>query len=279
MKQLHTVDLELAYEERTIVKGLNLEIPSGKITALVGRNGSGKSTILQSLARLLRPKSGVVYLDGKSIHTQPTREVAKSLAILPQGPEAPEGLTVETLVSHGRFPYQKLLSGKSEEDQRMIKWALEVTGTSELADRPVTALSGGQRQRVWIAMALAQDTELLLLDEPTTYLDMAHQLEVLELLKKLNLEANRTIVMVVHDLNHAARYADHLVAIYKGEIVSQGPPQIVLTSDMIEKVFGVKSHIICDPETHAPLCIPYKLVSQEQINDSQSPLTKMVVNK
>ncbi|WP_410513174.1 ABC transporter ATP-binding protein [Paenibacillus sp. BR2-3] len=279
MKQLHTMDLELAYEDRTIVKGLNLQIPPGKITALVGRNGSGKSTILQSLARLLRPKSGTVYLDGKSIHTQATREVAKSLAILPQGPEAPEGLTVEGLVSHGRYPYQKLIGGKSEEDQRMVQWALEVTGTAELADRPLTALSGGQRQRVWIAMALAQDTELLLLDEPTTFLDMAHQLEVLELLKKLNMEANRTIVMVVHDLNHAARYADHLVTIYNGEIVSEGPPQVVLNSEMLEKVFGVKSHIIYDPETNTPLCIPYKLVSQDPKDEGKQSMEKMAVNK
>lgn len=264
MKKLHAADLDLAYLDQVIVEGLHLEISPGKVTALVGRNGSGKSTILKALARLLRPKSGTVYLDGKSIFSQPTREVARSLAILPQAPDAPEGLTVEGLVWHGRYPHQKILGGRTEEDHRMVKWALQVTGTQELANRPLSALSGGQRQRVWIAMALAQGTELLLLDEPTTYLDMAHQLEVLELLKKLNQEENRTIVMVVHDLNHAARYADHMIAVLKGKVVEEGAPNEVLTPEMLEKVFGVKGHVILDPETKAPLCIPYKLVNEVQ---------------
>lgn len=277
MNKLNTVDVELAYQEQTIVKGLNLEIPTGKITALVGRNGSGKSTILKSLARLLRPQQGTVFLDGKSIHTQPTKEIAKKLAILPQNPESPEGLTVEKLIWHGRFPYQKAFGGYSAEDHRMVEWALEVTGTKELAKRSLSALSGGQRQRVWIAMALAQGTNYLLLDEPTTFLDMAHQLEILQLLKKLNQEEGRTIVMVVHDLNHAAQFADHLVAIYKGQIVTEGSPKEVLTSGMLEKVFGVRGHIIFDPKTNAPLCIPYELVPETAKTPVQEQLREMVV--
>jgi iron complex transport system ATP-binding protein len=260
MTTLHTEQLKLSYDGNTIIKELNLKIPEGKITALVGRNGCGKSTILKSLARLLKPSSGYVYLDGKAIQKMSTKEVAKKLAILPQSPVAPEGLTVEGLVGYGRYPHQNLLGGKSEEDKKIVQWALEVTGTSALADRPLTALSGGQRQRVWIAMALAQETDLLLLDEPTTYLDMAHQIEVLELLARLNREEKRTILMVVHDLNHAARYAHHLVAVHEGEVVTAGSPQEVLNADMLKKVFGVKAHIVFEPDTNLPLVVPYELV-------------------
>lgn len=265
MKELYTRNLQLSYNEEKIVERLNLKIPSEKITALVGRNGSGKSTILKAIARLLKPTEGHVFLNNEEIESLPTKEVAKQLAILPQSPTVPEGLTVEDLVWYGRYPHQGALGGRTKEDERMVKWALEVTGTLELAKRSLTALSGGQRQRVWIAMALAQGTEYLLLDEPTTYLDMAHQLEVLELLKKLNREEKRTIIMVVHDLNHAARYADNLVAIYKGQILTEGSPKDVLNEQMLKKVFGVKGHIVKDPDTKAPLCIPYELVSEEDM--------------
>jgi iron complex transport system ATP-binding protein len=265
MKELYTRNLQLSYNEEKIVERLNLKIPSEKITALVGRNGSGKSTILKAIARLLKPTEGHVFLNNEEIESLPTKEVAKQLAILPQSPTVPEGLTVEDLVWYGRYPHQGALGGRTKEDERMVKWALEVTGTLELAKRSLTALSGGQRQRVWIAMALAQGTEYLLLDEPTTYLDMAHQLEVLELLKKLNREEKRTIIMVVHDLNHAARYADNLVAIYKGQILTEGSPKDVLNEEMLKKVFGVKGHIVTDPDTKAPLCIPYELVSEEDM--------------
>lgn len=262
MAHLYTEQLLLGYNERLIVEDLNLSIPEGKITALVGANGSGKSTILKAMARILQPKGGAVYLDGKAIHKQPSKQVAQQLAILPQGPDAPEGLTVRELVSYGRFPYQSGFGTQREEDSRMVNWALQVTGMEVFADRPVNALSGGQRQRAWIAMALAQGTNLLLLDEPTTFLDMAHQVEVLQLLKSLNQEQGRTVVMVVHDLNHASRYAQHMVAITSGKVVTEGPPAEVMTPEMLRSVFGIEAEIIPDPRTGVPLCLPYGLAAE-----------------
>lgn len=259
MSRLRTTELCLAYGNRQIVKQLNVEVPDGKITALVGANGSGKSTILKSMARILNPVQGGVYLDGKLIHRQPTKEVAKQLAILPQNPTSPEGLTVRELVSFGRYPHQKGFGSLTPEDNRMIDWALEATGMSEFRDRAVDQLSGGQRQRGWIAMALAQGTDVLLLDEPTTFLDMAHQIEVMTLLEKLNREEQRTIIMVVHDLNHAARYAQHLVALKTGVVLYEGNPQEVMTSQMLRDVFGIDADVIPDPRTGAPLCLPYGL--------------------
>lgn len=259
MTSLHTENLSVGYEERLIVDRLSITIPEGKITALVGANGCGKSTILKTLARILKPSSGGVYLNGKWIEKQCTKQIAKQLSILPQGPEAPEGLTVSELVAYGRFPHQKRFGSLTHEDKRMIEWAISVTGLSPLADRSVCNLSGGQRQRAWIAMALAQGTELLLLDEPTTYLDMAHQLEVLKLLRTLNDEAGRTVVMVIHDLNHAARFAHHIIAIANGKVVMEGPPAHVVTPDVLLSVFGIEAEVIADPRTGNPLCIPYEL--------------------
>jgi iron complex transport system ATP-binding protein len=259
--RLHTEQLDIAYEERLIVRQLNLSIPDGKITALVGANGSGKSTILKTLARIMKPKAGSVILDGQSIHRQSTKEVAKQLAILPQNPTAPEGLTVSELVSYGRFPHQKGFGQLGAEDKRMIEWAIDATGMSAFRERPVDQLSGGQRQRAWIAMALAQGTDILFLDEPTTYLDMAHQLEVLMLLEELNAASQRTIIMVVHDLNHASRYAHHMVAIKHGKVISEGRPLDVMTPEMLQDVFAIKADIIADPRTGVPLCLPYELVS------------------
>jgi len=259
MARLSTAGLSLAYGNRSIVQELNLSVPDGAITALVGANGSGKSTILKSMARILMPAGGGVYLDGKLIHRQPTKEVAKHLAILPQNPTSPEGLTVRELVSFGRYPHQKGFGVLTPEDNRMIDWALEATGMSMFAPRPVDHLSGGQRQRAWIAMALAQGTEMLLLDEPTTFLDMAHQMEVMILLEKLNKEQKRTIVMVVHDLNHAARYAQHLVALKSGTVLYEGRPEKVMTSEMLREVFNIDADIVPDPRTGAPLCLPYGL--------------------
>ncbi|MBB6019912.1 iron complex transport system ATP-binding protein [Paenibacillus sp. JGP012] len=264
MFRLETSKLDIAYEERLIVENLNIQIPQGKITALVGANGSGKSTILKTMARIMSPKSGSVLLDGKSIHKQSTREVAKQLAILPQNPTAPEGLTVTELVSYGRFPYQKGFGSMRAEDKRMIEWAIEVTGMTEFHDRPIDQLSGGQRQRAWIAMALAQETDILFLDEPTTFLDMAHQLEVLQLLEHLNATANRTIVMVVHDLNHASRYAQHMIGIKKGAAVAQGSPVEVMTSDVLREVFNIEADIVMDPRSNVPLCLPYALAGERQ---------------
>ncbi|MGO0059922.1 ABC transporter ATP-binding protein [Brevibacillus fluminis] len=258
-QRLYTEGLHIAYSERTIVENLNLSIPAHKITALVGSNGSGKSTILKTMARIMKPKGGTVFLDGKSIHSQSTREVAKQLAILPQNPTAPEGLTVSELISYGRFPHQKGFGSLSAADKKIVQWAVEVTGLSRFYDHPVDQLSGGQRQRAWIAMALAQETDVLFLDEPTTFLDMAHQLEVLQLLQQLNQEQQRTIVMVVHDLNHATRYAQHMVAIKKGTVVAEGSPAEVMTQHVLREVFNIEADIIPDPRTGVPLCLPYEL--------------------
>lgn len=272
MFRLKTSSLDIAYEDRLIVEDLNVEIPQGKITALVGANGSGKSTILKTMARIMNPKGGSVLLDGKSIHKQSTREVAKQLAILPQNPTAPEGLTVTELVSYGRFPYQKGFGSMKADDRKMVEWAIQVTGMSGFHDRPIDQLSGGQRQRAWIAMALAQDTDILFLDEPTTFLDMAHQLEVLHLLEYLNTSAGRTIVMVVHDLNHAARYAQHMIAIKKGKVKAVGAPTEVMTTDVLREVFGIEADIVTDPRTGVPLCLPYALAEQPTVNQAVKAL-------
>jgi iron complex transport system ATP-binding protein len=261
--RLFTQQLDIAYESRLIVEDLNLSIPSGKITALVGANGSGKSTILKTMSRILKPRKGSVFLDSKAIHQQSTKDVAKQLAILPQNPVAPDGLTVGELVGYGRFPHQKGFGTQTREDRDIIRWAIQVTGMEDFFDRPVDQLSGGQRQRAWIAMALAQQTDILFLDEPTTFLDMGHQLEVLKLLQKLNQEEGRTIVMVVHDLNHATRYAGHMVAIKSGKVVSQGTPTEVMTRDVLRLVFGIEADIISDPRTGVPLCLPFELARED----------------
>lgn len=271
MSDLRTERLTLAYEDDPVVAGLDLLIPSGRITALVGPNGCGKSTLLRGLARLLRPRGGTVYLDGASIFTMPTKELARRLGILPQGPVAPEGLTVRELVAQGRHPHQKWFQQWREEDERATERALSITGMEDLADRPVDALSGGQRQRAWIAMTLAQDTEVLLLDEPTTFLDMAHQMEVLQLLERLNREEGRTIVMVLHDLNAASRYADHVVAISEGRVRAAGTPREVVTREMLREVFGVEARMVPDPETGAPLCIPYAVRADLHLDARNRP--------
>ncbi|MFD2116582.1 ABC transporter ATP-binding protein [Paenibacillus yanchengensis] len=261
MKRLYTEELAIGYANRLVVQNLNLTIMEEKITALVGSNGSGKSTILKAIARMIKPEQGKVFLDGKSIHEQPTKQVAKQLAILPQNPVAPDGLTVAELVGYGRFPYHKGFGSLTKEDKQQVEWAIHVTGMEQFSDRPVDQLSGGQRQRAWIAMALAQETKILFLDEPTTYLDMAHQLEVLQLLQQLNREEKRTIVMVVHDLNHATRYAEHMVAIKQGAIISEGTPQTVMNKEVLREVFGIEADIIADPRTGVPLCIPHGLTA------------------
>jgi iron complex transport system ATP-binding protein len=235
---------------------LDLAIPAGKITTLVGPNGCGKSTLLRGLARLLKPRGGTVYLDGADIFKLSTKAVAKRLGILPQGPVAPEGLTVRDLVAQGRYPYQNWLQQWSKEDERLVEQALATTGMTPLADRALDTLSGGQRQRAWIAMALAQDTEILLLDEPTTFLDLAHQVEVLDLLYELNQTEGRTIVMVLHDLNQACRYADYLVAVREGQVWAEGLPAQVMTEAMVREVFGLECRIVTDPVAGTPMCVP-----------------------
>ncbi|CAL9507822.1 putative siderophore transport system ATP-binding protein YusV [Streptomyces sp. enrichment culture] len=253
---LRTEELRLTYDRHEVVKGLSLDIPPGRITMIVGPNACGKSTLLRGLARLLTPASGSVLLDGASIHSRPTREVATTLGILPQTPVAPDGITVTDLVGRGRYPHQGWFRRWSDEDERAVAEALEATDVAELADRSVDELSGGQRQRVWIAMALAQGTDLLLLDEPTTYLDITHQVEVLDLLTDLNSSAGTTVVVVLHDLNLACRYADHLVAMRDGRIVAEGPPAEVVTEQVVSDVFGLRCTLVDDPVSGTPLIVP-----------------------
>lgn len=259
MGKIRTQDITLGYEETVVIEGLSTSVPAGEITSVVGPNGCGKSTLLRSLARLMKPKGGAVYLDGDAIARLPTREVARRLGILPQSPEAPEGLTVRELAAQGRFPHQSWLRQWSKADERAVEKALETTGMLEFADRPLDTLSGGQRQRAWISMALSQETETLLLDEPTTFLDMAHQLEVLQLLDRLNREEGRTVLMVLHDLNNAARYSHHMIALSGGEVFAAGPPEDVMTGELLREVFSVEAEILPDPRTGVPLCIPYGL--------------------
>ncbi|ANY08863.1 ABC transporter ATP-binding protein [Pseudonocardia sp. HH130630-07] len=249
-------DVTLGYGDRTVVSGLDLTVPPGAVTAIVGANACGKSTLLRSMSRLLAPRSGHVLLDGRAVHRMPAKQLARTLGLLPQSPSAPEGITVSDLVGRGRHPHQGILSRWSGTDDLAVAEALEVTGTVELAERPVDELSGGQRQRVWIAMALAQRTDLLLLDEPTTFLDVNHQIEVLDLLTDLNRRRGTTVVMVLHDLNLAARYADHLVAIADGGVHAAGTPAAVLTEDVVRAVFGMESRIITDPVSDKPLMLP-----------------------
>lgn len=257
LSRLEANSLTLGYSDTIIIKDLNLKISTGKITVFVGANGCGKSTLLRSLARLLKPKSGQIFLDGDEVKILSTKEVAKRLAILPQGPIAPEGLTVLQLVKQGRYPHQSWLKQWSREDEIIVNKALEATRMKEFAERSVDSLSGGQRQRAWIAMTLAQKTDIILLDEPTTYLDMTHQIEVLDLLFELNELKNRTVVMVLHDINLACRYAHNIVAVCNQTVYSQGKPEEVITQDMVKDVFQMNCEITMDPLFGTPLCIPH----------------------
>ncbi|MFT3716409.1 MAG: ABC transporter ATP-binding protein [Gordonia sp. (in: high G+C Gram-positive bacteria)] len=247
--------LRVGYGDRTIIDDLDVAIPDGSFTVIVGPNACGKSTLLRALSRLLTPQAGQVELDGRPVKDFGGKEFAREVGLLPQQSIAPEGITIIDLVSRGRFPYQKMFQQWTDADQEAVDRALAVTRLTELSTRPVEALSGGQRQRVWIAMALAQETPILLLDEPTTYLDLAHQLEVLNLCSQLNAEGT-TLVAVLHDLNQAARFATHLIAMRSGEIIATGAPKDILDADLVEKVFGVRSQVIDDPETGTPLVVP-----------------------
>ncbi|WP_319458632.1 ABC transporter ATP-binding protein [Micromonospora sp. RTP1Z1] len=253
---LSTSDLTVGYDERTVLDGLDLDLPADAFTVIVGPNACGKSTLLRTMARLLTPRRGAVLLDGAAIRDLPTREVARRLGVLPQSPLVPEGVTVADLVGRGRQPYQRWWRQWSEQDAAAVDRAMTQADVAGLADRPVDTLSGGQRQRVWIAMTLAQDTEALLLDEPTTFLDLAHQVEVLDLLHRLRAERGRTVVAVLHDLNQAARYADHLIAMREGKVVAAGPPREILTADLVRDVFGLDCVVVPCPVTGAPLVVP-----------------------
>lgn len=253
---LRAKGLRLSYDNRVVVDGLDLAVPPGQITAIVGANACGKSTLLRALARLLVPREGAVHLDGRALQSFPTRELAQRLGILPQSPVAPEGLTVIDLVNRGRSPHQTWWRQWSKADEQAVHEALAATNMTDLADRPVDELSGGQRQRAWIAMAVAQGTPVLLLDEPTTYLDLAHQIDVLDLITDLNRRENRTVVMVLHDLNQACRYADHVVAMKSGRIVAEGAPAEVITAETVEDVFDLNCRITLDPVSNTPMVIP-----------------------
>ena len=252
-------NLVLGYEDKIIVNNIDISISKGEITILIGANGCGKSTLLSGMSRLLIPKEGNVFLEGKSIHDYKPKELAKKLAILPQGPIAPEGITVKELCYFGRNPYKSLFGGRSKEDEEIVNWAIEVTGLKEFEDRKLDSLSGGQRQRAWIAMSLTQDTDILLLDEPTTYLDMSYQLEVLEVLEKLNKEKNITVVIVLHELNNACRFADNIIGFKKGKVICEGKPLDVITKENLKKIYGIEANLTISEDGKYPICMEYDL--------------------
>ena len=262
MQQLRAENLELGYGELKVVEDLSTSLPTAKITAIVGANGSGKSTLLKALCRVLRPFAGEVLLNEKSIHAMRTRDVARVLSILPQSTGAPDGLTVEDLVGYGRYPHRKLFSRDSDNDE-MVQWAMEAASLQDLRGRMLNSLSGGQQQRVWIAMTLAQGAEILMLDEPTSHLDLSHKLEVMELLKQLNEQTAKTVVMVLHDLNLASRYASHMIVVRDGSIYAAGKPTEVMTPRTLMEAFGVQAEIIPDPRIGVPICVAYRALGTQ----------------
>jgi iron complex transport system ATP-binding protein len=264
MRELQTERIKAGYGDRIIIEDLSLSIPIGKITTIIGPNGCGKSTFLKALGRIIQVKSGAVVLDGEDIHKMKTIDLAKKMAILPQSPAALEGVTVEELVAYGRFPYQRGVGKLKKEDERIIDWAMEATNLIDIRTQQIDSLSGGQRQRAWIAMALAQETDMILLDEPTTYLDMAYQLEVLELLEQLNKEHNCTIIMVLHDLNLASRFADYMVAFREGKIIKSGSANEVMTKEVLRRVYEIDAHIAEEPLSSRPICLSYQLVNKKE---------------
>ncbi|MER5575245.1 ABC transporter ATP-binding protein [Streptomyces massasporeus] len=256
VNRLSAENVTLAYDQRVIAEQLSVEIPDQSFTVIVGPNACGKSTLLRALSRMLKPSEGRVLLDGNVIQSMPAKKVARTLGLLPQSSVAPDGITVADLVGRGRYPHQGILRQWSTQDERVVQESMRQTGVAELGDRYVDELSGGQRQRVWIAMALAQQTPLLLLDEPTTYLDIQHQIDVLDLCAELHEEQGRTLVAVLHDLNHAARYATHLIALREGRVIAEGAPKDIVTAGLVEEVFGLRCQVIDDPETGTPLVVP-----------------------
>lgn len=258
-QKIQVRDITVAYDKTVVIPKLNLNIPEGKITIVVGANGCGKSTMIKTVAGILRPKRGDILINGTEIRKQAPKETAKKMAVLPQSPQVPEGLLVKELVAYGRFPYQKPVGGLSKHDHQVIRWAMEATGIEGLADRRADSLSGGQRQRAWIAMSLAQETDILVLDEPTTYLDMSHQLEILSLLKELNQKNGTTIVMVIHEINHASRFADHIIGMKEGHMVFEGAPADVITEDNLKTLYGIRAKLSMSEAGTYPVCTEYDL--------------------
>jgi len=249
-------DLVAGYDDRIILDHISLEIPSNQISVIIGANACGKSTLLKTLARIIKPKSGEILLDGQPIHKIPSKQLARVVGLLPQSPIVPEGITVADLVGRGRYPHQSMFGTWSRKDYEAVAEAMEIMHITDLANRPIDELSGGQRQRVWIAMALAQQTDILFLDEPTTYLDITYQIEILDMLTDLNRRYGTTIVMVLHDINLSARYADYLFAVRQGKLVAEGKPSEVITSELIKDVFGLDCTIIQDPISNSPSVVP-----------------------
>lgn len=259
MEAIRIENLTVAYENNTIIKDMNLSLPKGKINIIIGGNGCGKSTLLKTIARINKAVSGDIFINGKNIKKVKEKEIAKEVAFLPQGPTCPSGLTVRQLVAFGRFPHQKMMGGLNSHDQEVIDWAIKETGLSDFADREVDCLSGGQRQRAWIAMTLAQETEIIMLDEPTTYLDLSYQLEVLEILERLNKEKQITVIIVLHEINNAFRFADHIVGLKSGQVICEGRPLDVITKETLKTIYGIEADLKKSETGDYPICVEYEL--------------------
>ena len=263
MEAISVKNLSVAYESNTIIEDMNLSIPKGEISIIIGANGCGKSTLLKTIARINKPKAGDIFNNDKNIKEVKEKHIAKKVAFLPQGPVCPSGLTVKELVAYGRFPHQKIIGGLNGHDKKIIDWAIEETGLKEFADRQVENLSGGQRQRAWIAMTLAQETDIIMLDETTTYLDMSYQLEVLEVLERLNKEKKITVVIVLHELNNACRFASNIIGLKKGKIVCQGKPLEVINKSTLKEIYGIDANLQRSENGEYPICMEYELLREE----------------
>ena len=265
MEAIRIENLSVAYEERQIIENMNLVLPKGKMNIIIGGNGCGKSTLLKTIARINKPSQGEILINGKNIKKVKEKEIAKEVAFLPQGPVCPSGLNVRELVAYGRFPHQKMMGGLNRHDKEVIDWAIRETGLSDFADRPVECLSGGQRQRAWIAMTLAQETEIIMLDEPTTYLDLSYQLEILEILERLNKEKQITVVVVLHEINHAFRFADHIVGLKQGKVICEGKPINVINKETLQAIYGIDAELKKSQNGDYPVCMEYALDRGKQI--------------
>ena len=262
MEAISVKNLSVSYENNTIIEDMSLSIPKGKISIIIGANGCGKSTLLKTISRINKPKSGDIFINNKNIKKIKEKNIAKEVAFLPQGPVCPSGLTVRELVAFGRFPHQRIIGGLNAHDKEIIDWAIKETGLSDFADREIENLSGGQRQRAWIAMVLAQETEIIMLDEPTTYLDMSYQLEVLEVLQKLNKEKNITVVIVLHELNNACKFADNIIGLKKGKVICEGAPKEVINKETLKKIYGIDARLMESENGQYPVCIEYNLLRE-----------------
>lgn len=259
MEAICVKDLSVAYENNLIIENMNLSIPKGEISIVIGANGCGKSTLLKTIARIIKPNCGKIYINGNDVKTRKAKVLAKEVAVLPQNPICPNGLTVRELIAYGRFPHQKTIAGLSIRDNEVIDWAIKETGLEEFSNRPVESLSGGQRQRAWIAMTLAQETEIILLDEPTTYLDMSYQLEILLLLRKLNVEKKITIVIVLHELNNACRFASNIIGLKQGKVICEGSPSDVITNESLKEIYGIDATLQVSQNGDYPICMEFEL--------------------